>query len=279
MFQNVQRESLQSDLKEADVRYKSLEKDLKAQLADLEASLSRRDEQVQALELEISRSNQQVETQEVALEALKKVEEHYVKDKATWREENHASVQSESKKLQEQLGTALSAKDKLESELAQKVLDLIQAREENDSLRKKTSEIESTQSMTIDANQSRAHELQSKTDALQSENQSLLSQLTELQNHLISIQDEKFALAETVERLQKQLKDSKSVKMPYRSSRENSRPRASRDFDRTISSLQEVSLEDPAARNPKEPPPELQNNIRIDLTSWYDRHAGEVIEV
>lgn len=264
---------------EQEEKYRELEKSKKSQVADLEASLARRDEQVHTFELEMSRSKKEIETQATTIKELREAQKKYDIELSELQKKNEDTVVTGFKELQEELANLRNAKTELEADSSEKDAELKQVSQDRDALQKVVKEFESKQSITRGENQSRTQELQSKTDTLQTENQSLLAQLSELQNHLISIQDEKFALAETVERLQRQLKDAKAFKTPYAPSREHSRPRASREFDRTVGSLEEVPLSEPVKRNPKEPPAELQNNIVIDLTSWYDRHAGEVIEV
>lgn len=268
-------QSLRDEIKDAENKFRAMEKRLRDQLEDAEASLNRRDEQVQALELEVSRASTEIETYKAAVTDLETKQNQFENEKSALEERHNDQLQVKSKALQEGLNNALDAKLKAEAELADVREKLIQAQKQIEEL-----DVQMKQSVTTEST-TEENELRSSNNVLQIENQSLLSQLTELRNHFISIQDEKLALAETVDRLQKQVKEGRSSRALYRSSRETSRPRASRDFDRTITSLQEVSLEEPSikSRDPKEPPADLQSNIEIDLTSWYDRHAGEVIEV
>ncbi|ORY73699.1 hypothetical protein BCR37DRAFT_231340 [Protomyces lactucae-debilis] len=110
-------------------------------------------------------------------------------------------------------------------------------------------------------------ELQTKNATLQSENRSILQQLTEMRSHLMQLQDEKLALVENMERLKQETAHS--------ANRHSSTHRKlSKEFDRSAA-LQDVSLDSGSNVVPEV----LKQGIQIDLTGWYDKHAGVVIEV
>lgn len=276
-MQNTQQESLRKEMKDADSKARDGEKTLKSRTSDIEASLSRRDDQVHSLELEISKLRQERENHEASVkeESAKYRQLEQEKEELTKRLSNDDASDDLKKKLESALNLQASADEKVQTLEVQ----LSEANATADTLRDQIAKLETKHSSSTGEHQTRTRELQTKTNALQTENDSLLSQLAELRTHLISIQDEKFALAETIERLQKELKESKTNKGGYRSSIDSSRTRVSRDFDRSVS-LQEIPLEDnTTSRHPQKIPLELKSNIQIDLTSWYDKHAGEVIEV
>ncbi|KAJ8609384.1 hypothetical protein MRB53_039149 [Persea americana] len=118
-------------------------------------------------------------------------------------------------------------------------------------------------------NQTRIQELQLKNEGLVRENSSLLSQLTSSRQRIRELEDEKLALTEANE---KRGRSKLSRVAP-----DSVLPRISRDFDRDLE-LEDISF-DGSARDPNNPPSSLQHNLQIDLVFWYDKHAGDVIEI
>ncbi|CCG83564.1 Putative uncharacterized protein [Taphrina deformans PYCC 5710] len=273
-----QQEDLRKKLEEAASSSKVTEQEWKSRVKELEDSLTRREEHVHTLELDISKLRKQHEEQQTASSAAQKKIEELEKETTNLKQLAEQTTDLEADSLRMELQAAHSALDDMKSTQAK--LETVEA--EAAQLRSEADEARQAQSSHTEKQQSRAVESETKTKTLLAENQSLLSQLTELRSHLISVQDEKFALGETIERLQKAAKDAKMNKTGYRTSSDVPRARLSKDFERP-EVLQEVSLSsEPRSlpqRNPKEPPADLQNNISIDLTSWYDKNAGEVIEV
>lgn len=269
---------LQERLKSTEQKHKDSEKEMRLRIKELEDSLTRRDEHVRTLEMELSKSKQSNE------EISKSNKDHIERTKALEEENNKLKVQGQSNDRDEELERRVKAASSSQAE-AEKMSNKLKEEMAALSLRYETLEKELQKANHKEENGAteatkRNAELQRTTETLQNDNQSLIAQLSELRTHLMSVQDEKFAMAESIERLQRDVKEAKEQKSGYRTSFDANRPRVSKQFDRS-ESLQEISLDGQQIRedDPKQAPADLQSNIRIDLTSWYAHGHGEVIEV
>lgn len=277
-MQTTQQEVLRKRLNDAETASQDSEKTLNSRIMELEESLSRREERVHALELDISKLRKESETHQALSKTSETKFEELEKEHEALKESTSSSPETDA--LQAQLDEIRKEKEVLKTAKVDLANQLSAATTTTEELEREIQGLKLESTSISGKHESRAQELHSRTTTLQAENQSLLSQLSELRGHLISVQDEKFALRESIERLQKDLKEARSLKPSYKNSSELSRPRVSKDFDKSAN-MQEISLNEKQAqtRDPKDPPMDLQNNIQIDLTSWYDKHAGEVIEV
>lgn len=147
-----------------------------------------------------------------------------------------------------------------------------QMRKERDDLAHKLADLERRMSLQAGEHQSRLRDLQAQTSGLQQENSSLVEHLRAARHRIKSLEDEKLALQEIVNEQR-----SGRSKASYQSSLDTARPKVSKEFDHDTT-LEEIAFDD-LARDPEDPPAALKTNILIDLIFWYDKHAGEVIEV
>lgn len=121
--------------------------------------------------------------------------------------------------------------------------------------------------------QARSKEERHKADSLQRENKGLLAQLSHLRAQVLSLEDEKLALSESLTKIHREPKQKGMIG----SSLDPARTKISKEFYRS-KTLEDIDFLD-EARDPALRPADLVNSIQIDLVFWYDKHAGEVIEV